>query len=431
MITVNWWGTDPDGFITGFEYSFDHVNWQYTTRNDSTFLVALPAGSDTFDFCFYIRAVDNNNEKDPTPAKIIYPVQNSPPQVNFNYSSDRNPARSYPVLKFSWTGYDPDGDENIDYYEICLNDSASPAVTVKSIYSSVIIEARNLVNNTVSCNVYQGTNLNLHADFLQNLKLNDTNRLYIRAVDLVGEKSSFTVSLPIYVRKPVSKILLVNAYSANIQAMEDYYLAHLAINSIASVDVTRVNEKSGGRYTELAPDNITQSMIFDLFDMLIWIGKDAGYSLSLARKTTDNFFNKGGNMFLAVEISSAMDERANYLDFTPIDSLVSPPAGSQFILEKDSLVVPVQSGWPVLKSTKYINPTRPFYQNSFSSVLYNARIVKTNPKQSYNGQTAVMAKKVVSGKTRFIISSIELHNLDGNADIDLLFNKIFKSEFSL
>ena len=247
----------------------------------------------------------------------------------------------------------------------------------------------------------------------------------------MGEKSAFAASLPVFVKKPVSKILIVNAYTTNIQAMEDYYLSHLSANGINAVDVTRLNEKYAGKYTELAPDNITQAKIFDLFDQLIWVGKDATYSLSLAQKTTDNFINKGGNIFMAIEISSAMDERANFLDFTPVDSLVSPPAGSQFILEKDSVVVPVQSGWPVLKSTRFINPTRPFYQNSGSSVLYNAHIVKTNPKQSFGGQTAVMAKKVVSGKTRFIISSIELHNLDGNGNIDQLFNKIFKTEFLL
>ena len=238
-------------------------------------------------------------------------------------------------------------------------------------------------------------------------------------------------SYPVYVRKPTSKTLLVNAYSSSIQTREDFYTTHLISIGINSFDITRLNEIQNGAYTELAPDNITQSMIFELFDVIIWFGKDAAYSMSLAEKTTDAFFTAGGKMYMAIEISSSMDPQAGYLGFTPIDSLVEPPQGSQLLIDRDSLIIPAIAGWPVMKSTIYINPARPFYENIYSVPLYDARISRTNPKTLWNGKSTVMTKKIVGGKTTFIISSVELHNLDGNINIKDLFIKIFKDELGL
>ena len=35
QIKITWWGDDKDGFIKGFEFSFDGSNWVYTTKQDS------------------------------------------------------------------------------------------------------------------------------------------------------------------------------------------------------------------------------------------------------------------------------------------------------------------------------------------------------------------------------------------------------------
>jgi hypothetical protein len=434
QIVINWWGEDPDGYIAGYEYSFDKVKWSYTLVQDSTFIVQLPEGADTFNFTFYVRAVDNDGLKDPSPAHIVYPVKNSPPEVSFVYPTGaiiRKPAKTFPVLKFFWNGTDPDGAENLNSYELVWNDTTRPVITISAGFTSAIFEATSLLGATSDCRVYQGNNMNLHPTLMPGLKLNDTNYLYIRSVDKVGEKSSFCASYPVYVRKPKSTTLLVNAYASSIQTREDFYTTNLTSAGVGSFDVTRLNEVQNGAYTELAPDNITQAMIFDLFKTIIWIGKDATYSLSLAEKTTDGFFTAGGKMFMAIEISSSMDPQAGYLGFSPIDSLVEPPKGSQLMIDRDSLVLPRITGWPVLKSKIYINPARPFYENIYSTPLYDARISRTNPKSIWNGKSTIMTKKVAAGKTIFIISSVELHNLDGNNNIRDLFIKLFKDELGL
>ncbi|MDP4664281.1 MAG: hypothetical protein NWS74_11475, partial [Salibacteraceae bacterium] len=47
LVTLQWWGTDPDGVVSGYEFSFDQQTWFYTENQDSTFLFSINAGSDT------------------------------------------------------------------------------------------------------------------------------------------------------------------------------------------------------------------------------------------------------------------------------------------------------------------------------------------------------------------------------------------------
>ena len=52
LVEIKWWGTDPDGYVTGYEFSFDGINWHYTLGQDSTFRFAITEGSDTIDIDF-------------------------------------------------------------------------------------------------------------------------------------------------------------------------------------------------------------------------------------------------------------------------------------------------------------------------------------------------------------------------------------------
>src|SRR5690554_2233063 len=69
-IQLSWFGTDKDGFVQGYEISFNNKNWYFVTTVDSTFQFPLEAGKDTTDIHFYVRSIDNLNEPDPTPAYL-------------------------------------------------------------------------------------------------------------------------------------------------------------------------------------------------------------------------------------------------------------------------------------------------------------------------------------------------------------------------
>lgn len=434
QVNIQWWGDDPDGIVAGYEYSFDQTTWNYTTRQDSVFLVDLPEGADTFDFDFYVRAIDNQGLADPTPANVVYPVKNSTPTIAFDIpegspsSPGRWPRKTFSVLQFRWVAEDQDGEDNLDYFEFFINDTTQPGVRIPSVFSSLTIEAETPEADVSDCKVLLGSTLNEHDEKATGLNLNQDNKFYIRAIDKVGAASWIAGTQNILVKKKVSNLLLVNAYNSSVSQREDFYTNNLTAIGITSFDTIRVNEVEGSLYTQLAADNTTQSRIFSMYDVLIWFGEDDSYTLTLAQRTTGEFINKGGRMFASVFFSSSVDPLSTYLDFTPIDSLVDPGA-NVFFMDNGAEAQPTQSGWPVIKSNRIITSARPFFPVFDGEALYNAKLKTVGG--DWEGPSTIMAKRAVNGQTKFVISSIELFRLDGGNNMGELFEKVFKEELGL
>lgn len=221
-VVANWWGTSEVGFVVGYEVSVDSMKtWQYTTRQDSAILLNIPLGSDSADIHIFVRAVDNLGLKDPSPASTLYPIKNSAPSVKFIYAASvggsltQNPTIAFPVLKYNFQGNDPDGSGDIYQYELYLNDTNASPYILNAGTSSITIQGVKLdsLTSTTECLVFVGSNNKALSIRAQGLKLNTSNTIYIRAVDKALAKSQLMASNPIYVKRPVSDILLVNAYS--------------------------------------------------------------------------------------------------------------------------------------------------------------------------------------------------------------------------
>lgn len=435
QINIQWWGDDSDGFVKGYEYSTDKgQTWSYTEKQDSNFLVALPEGSDTFDFAFSVRAIDNEALADPTPTVVVYPVKNSAPDISFDIpqgtpsSPSRFPKKTFPILQFKWLVDDPDGFANLDYIEFFANDTTSNGVTISKDFSSLLLEADDPEADLTDARIYLGSTLKATDDKIEGLKLNSKNVFYLRATDKVGAKSGFKRTDSIYLKKKVSDALLVNAYSSQVESREDFYINNLIAAGIADFDTIRVNEVEIDRYTQLAADNVTQSRIFALFDVLIWFGQDASYTLTLAQRTTGDFLTNGGKMFVSVFFSTSVDQQSTYLDFTPIDSLVEPTSGV-FFMDKNAEATALDPDWPTLIAPRIITSTRPFYPGFGVTPLYNAQLKTTAG--DWTGESTIIASREQEGETQFIISSLELYRLDGGKNMPELFTKIFKDELGL
>ena len=436
-VRIVWWGTDPDGFIDHYEYTFDDINaspvWISTNVNDTTFLLPTPVGEDTADFRFYVRAIDNTGLSDPTPATLVYPVRNSPPSVSF-VSSGINTERTFPVLRFSWEGSDPDGFENLSGYEFVINDSTSTPVTLPVTAVAITLKADDPTVDFPDASIYLNNNTTTESFKLSGLRLDDTNRVYIRAVDQSGARSAYMSSNLIHVKKVRSTVLMVNAYSSPGQAAtaKTFYGSGLTTQGITLFDTMNLFES--GLEEERSPDNLTQSRVFELFETIIWFGNNAETSLSLAQKTTTEFLDNGGKLFMATYVSSSFDEQSQFLDFTPVDELLVPE-DTILILDKDSILNPVNAGWPILMNTTIIGVVRPMLLKTGAEPLYHADLIARDPGSMlwpWGGVSVVMAKgKDLSGNTNFIFSTLELQSLDGNANIDELFEKVLIDEFGL
>lgn len=434
-VTLQWWADDPDGFINGYEFTFDAVItdatvWTFTTAQDSTFILAPGPGADSADFVFHIRGIDNNGIADPTPASLTIPVKNSPPVVSI-LPGLNTPQQSFPALRFYWEGSDPDGEQNLDHYEVFFNDTTGTPYILASTVSSAIFEAEDPTADVFTCLVYPNGATSA-ADAIMNGLIADTwNIFYVRAVDQSNATSACVAADSVFVKKKHSNILLVNGYTT--ASNEAFYMSHLAANGFSVVDTMQIFESVAGAYTQQSADNLTQGKIFAMFDVIVWFSNNADNSFSLAQKTTEAFFNNGGKMLMSVYISSSFDPLSNFLDFTPIASLVNP-VDTTLILDLGAALSPLEGDWPNLQGTSIVGVVKPINLQIGATPLYAAALTaKDNINLTFTpwaGVSTVIAFKADgTGQTNFVISTLELNKLDGLLNMDAFFEKVMIDEF--
>ncbi|MBK9730618.1 MAG: hypothetical protein IPO83_04915 [Chitinophagaceae bacterium] len=439
QVEISWWANDPDGLVAGYEYTFDSIidessSWHFTTKQDSIFLLATPPGKDTIDFNFKVRAIDNLGAKDPTPATLVYPVKNSAPAVAF-IDAENSPVITFPVIRFYWEGSDPDGYENLNHFECCWNDTTQLPYVIDISATGAVFEADDLLNNFPQCKVFLNNNSDAQPELMNGLALNDTNVLYIRAVDNALALSPFVASYKIYVKKPVSSILLVDGYTSGGSAVESFYTQHLISAGFPSVDTMQIFQQLNNAYTQLSPDNLSQSKLFALFKTIIWFSNDAVNSLSLGQRTLNDFFNNNGKLLMSVYVSSLFDEQSDFLDFTPIQSFIVP-VDTTLLLTDTSKILSTAVGYPDLKSAYFLGVVRPFSLAVGATSLYDASLIakdnSTLELSGWTGISTVMAKKSNgSGATNFIISTLELQKIDGLGNMNDFFHQVLINEFGL
>lgn len=455
-VRAHWWGVAPKGLIKGYEVSSDGMqNWQYTTLQSGTFLLNLPVGVKRGEIPVYVRAIDHLGNIDPTPASMVFPVENSAPRVVWSAGLP-TPDKSFPVIKIFWNASDIDGLADIDHYEMVWNDTAQMTFAVPgntqdivlndtSGLVSVRIEARkNGTDFLNSCLVYTGNKISALPGEMSGLKHNSFNTIYIRAIDKTGNASAW-ISDSLMVRIPASGILLVNALYANGALLQSYYLTRLSAPGLGfdSIEVLRgVNTINGN--SELYTDALTQKRTFALFNHLIWLTDDAN-TLTTAQLTTQDFFGAGGTMYIYAQFGDEFPVNAQVLSFTPAQALVDPASkagvvNGRFRMDNTCSTLPLYAGWPVLQYSGSISAARPFLTNPTSSGLYrndslmNAviRVQTATGSPLWDGPSTMVSRRVriATGKADMILNTLPLHNLNGNNNVDSFFRKVFVEELS-
>ena len=445
-VKAQWHASDPDGYIKGYELQFGEDElWVYTTKQDTTFTINLPKGADSFDFVFRVRAIDNNGTTDPTPAQLYFPVKNAPPTASFVYQASpggiqRLPYTTFPALRYSWTASDPDGFDNLSYIELVFNDSNNTPIQLDKSITTGVFEAViwDPTTNEVEAKVYLGNNNTLQNYTIQGMKLDAINKMYIRAVDGVGTPSNWAESDTVFVRSKKSKLLLVNSNSGSIESTENFFKKYVNKQINEEADVTRLTETLNGRYTELAPDNFTQSLIFEKYKYIVWFGNNAETVLVLAERTLDKFVQNQGKIFVSTNFPNSIDPQSTYFSPTPVETLTNPTSGGIFRLENNADITPKETGWPQLKSIRSLSSARPFVPINGAISIYDAELIITvgSDIQPWTGNSNIMAKQTnAQGETTYIISALEIQNFATDsqpetvASMEELFRKILRDEF--
>lgn len=133
-VRLYWKGTDPDGEVTGYEWAVteslpdpESIEYSRTVRTDSTFNLQVEPNREVLGHRFYVRAIDNEGKRDPSPAYTFFAVRNNcVPRAVFNSTyafgpnneireitsvHPRAPTDTIPAgwgVAFSWHGEDCD-----------------------------------------------------------------------------------------------------------------------------------------------------------------------------------------------------------------------------------------------------------------------------------------------------------------------------------
>lgn len=431
-VHLNWYGTDEDGYVEGYEISLDGENWSYTTEEDSTFIFELEPGQDTTDIDFYVRAIDNKGAKDQTAAYLRVPLKNSPPQASF--LDERGPGdTAFVVSTFFWNASDPDGNATIRQAFIKFNEGDWTEIDKNQPLISFVVDT-STQTGTASATVYYGKNDRAETFSMEGLKPNAENQVYLKVVDLANAESKVDTAATFYLKNktPGASTLLVSGHTASIASI---YGGYLNTNNIDH-DFLNYGAEQGARQPIYWDP--TFKLILNLYSEVFVTapttkflntvtGQNATLLTYIAPMIQD-FYADGNNIFTTCILDKSDDLSAIAGPFPIEEDLVQT---GQVRVYPDSLVYPDPAATiansPILQPVNVQTGINPITPSADADVYYRAELT---PIGGWSGDNVVAATRSQSGKLRQVFFAIELHNFNANAGtIESLIGQIFNNEF--
>jgi hypothetical protein len=430
QITITWWGDDPDGYITGYEYSINDGDWNFTTRTDSTFILPIPEGNLTADVSFSVRAIDNEETRDPEPASLVYPIVNTPPTIEINRQINQ-PDTTYNIASISWNANDPDGAANLERVEVALN-SPDNWVSLASDISRITLNINDrVVTESTNASILIGDSFTDSGSEFSTVKLNDKNLFYIRSVDRAGAVSEID-TLGWYIKKRTSRVLLINDIQSEdgTYFRRDYHIQKLNEAGIPDVDVWNMNDGqvAAGQRVQLSSKFFDVSQLgsvgafaMDQWDFVYFISTNFDRNIYYAPQMLSRFIDNGGNAIF-FSPPKEIDERHPLLTFLPYNGLTQRPSGTRsFEIKSDSLITPTENitGAPTLKVENNIVAAQPIELIGNGTALYNADFIVNlfRGTREYDGNETISTK---SGEGNIIYFSLDIEQLDADNNVDEL-----------
>jgi hypothetical protein len=287
IVKLHWFGTDPHGYIAGYEVRLLNpaapadTAWRFTTATDTSLTVLTPTGFTQA--VFEARAINDRGVRDPNPPRQTFNFSNQPPVLHIQGkpNSLEHSDTTFASVTVDWTVVDPDGNPN--------------AVTVR-----VWLDGRQN-----SPQVTQGTTFTMpSAEFLQNgAYLSGPRTLFVQPIDDGGMAGAID-SCTWFVRQPVpgnrARLLVVDdaQYTGGAKTRVDT----LYSNAIARTGI----DPSTIRFLHLAASQPFRSatdlaQTFGQFENVLWYrGEQAGTSTALNNYGAGigPYLEHGGHMYL-------------------------------------------------------------------------------------------------------------------------------------
>jgi hypothetical protein len=428
-VTLHWYGEDEDGWVTGYELSFDGTTWAAVDVQDSTFKFSLSIGSDTTDIDFYVRAIDNDDDADKTPAYLKIPIKNSAPTAVFDSVLALKDTTFIATTVFMNVA-DLDGLDNVDSIFVKFNGGAwfALAPTINTI--TVLPDDPSAIGTTTG-KVYQGTAATLVSGTLTGLNLEGDNTLYLRARDIAGAESPIDTSRVVFIKRKSSDLLVVDAHPGGTSpSPEEVYAQTL---DLVEPNADRIDLRVNGGVNVPQLWSPTFSAFIGYYDRIFWYGDGSDLGLSLledASGAIQGFLNNGGKILINCSFPSSFDNASVLQEYTPLDS-ISTSVGSAR-LPTGNLVSPTAAfaaDYDTLQASVFLGRATPMYVKSNAETMYNGNFTLTG---GWVGPSAVCARASNGGgNTNLVMVTVELHQLYGRPTaLQNFFNQVLLNEFN-
>ena len=427
-VKLSWYGTDKDGFIKGFELSFDKINWFFTTDYDSTFKFSIVENTDTADITVYVRAIDNLGLTDPEPDRIIVPIRNTPPVVTFD-------EKSFPgdtvllITTFRYGFTDVDGINTVKKAFLSVNDGAWIEIDRTKILVSVKPENPTQVGKGNALLFYDNQT-SPTATKLPGFNNHGNNVFYLKVVDQSGSESTIDTSKTVFSKMKTSDLLFIGGQPA---AVNDKYRS--IINKVYSagfdfIDIYKDGGKNQPRFWTPTFSLLMSSYtkVFANADQSSFTHATTGLTQTLLEFMAppfQQFNNGGGKSFITTSFQNRADISALKGSF-PLDSVSLSPG--QAVISNDSTIYPLEAGYPILSPSNLLLGSDPHQPSPDAVPFYKAHIT---PFSGWKGPNTVGSKRIVNGKTMQVFFSVELHLFDKNpSELGKLFDSILNKDLN-
>ena len=437
QIQISWFGQDPDGFVIGYEFAINDTSesaFTFTTKTDSLFILPITPGQSTDDVLFKVRAVDDDSLRDPVGARLIFPIENTAPEVSIN-EIQSPPDTLYSISSFGWNFNDPDGILNVKRTEIAINDTINgwrsiPFTEDDDGQLFISLEVDNTTIGVKDAQIFLGRSYSTLQVDGENLtipvEVGAKNTFYVRAID-AAEAISNVDTLSWYIKQQSSNVLFINddASSGSQQNQVEHltYLNEIGIEPdlwiINTGEVTQDKVALSERFPSVIDPTLKRTLA--KWDHIYWISNDIDRNITYALDITSDFFLQGGSMFVNIPMKQ-INQEDEIFNFLPVDSIGAfQPGGIEtgFLINSGTDVTPVNGFSDVLLKTESrqvgIFPIKPV---SGANLIYETDFRVTTllgTTEDYKGFEGVA---VENAESSLVYLSLDLTIINGNNNAD-------------
>lgn len=428
-VTLHWFGTDKDGWLTGYDLSFDGTTWSHVTTQDSTFNFDLPLNSDSTDIDFFVRAIDNDGDVDQSPAYLRIPIKNSPPVAAFD-TVRTLPDTGFVAITFFINVEDLDGANNLDSIFLKLNNGSwyplDPATN-----TITLVPASPKVAGSGPAKVYVGTSADLQSATIDGFNLEGDNTFLLKARDIAGAESIIDTSRTFFIKRQKSDLILIDGHASGSSPTPEEVYATAFTGLFSTYDVRDLRINNGANVPQVW--GLTFPIYLSLYESVFWYSDASEEGVGLLEEAggaLQGYLTAGGKLLISTSFPNTFDNESVIQEFSPMDSLSTSQGLARIPL--DSLVVPIAanaSAYDSLEASIFVGRATPFYVKSSAEPMFTANLFTVN---NWSGPNTVAARtRNGSGQTNMVFVSVELHQLAGRPQaLKNFFNEVLLNEFN-